>query len=77
LPFPFDEIETPAFQIEVRWSLKHLLGYLRTWSARQRFVAANDLDPVKLVESDLKQAWGDPAKKKLAIWALTVRLGRA
>ncbi len=77
LPFPFDEIATPPFQIEVRWSLEHLLGYLRTWSATQRFVAANERDPVELVESDLEQAWRNPAEKKLAIWPLTVRLGRA
>ena len=76
LPFPFDEIETPAFQIEVRWSLAHLLGYLRTWSATQRFLAAQERDPVELVESDLEQAWGNPAEDKLAVWPLTVRLGR-
>jgi SAM-dependent methyltransferase len=77
LPFPFDEIATPAFQIELRWSLERLLGYLRTWSATQRFFAANERDPVELVESDLEQAWGNPAEEKLAIWPLTVRLGRA
>ena len=77
LPFPFDEIATPAFQIELRWSLEHLLGYLRTWSATQRFVAANECDPVEVVESDLEQAWGSPAEEKVAIWPLTVRLGRA
>ena len=77
MPFPFHEIETPAFQIEVLWSLEHLLGYLRTWSATQRFVAANERDPVELVESDLERAWGKPTERKLAIWPLTVRLGRA
>jgi SAM-dependent methyltransferase len=77
LPFPFDEIATPAFQIELRWSLEHLLGYLRTWSATQRFFAANERDPVELVESELEQAWGNPAEEKLAIWPLTVWLGRA
>jgi SAM-dependent methyltransferase len=77
LPFPFDEIATPAFQIELRWSLEHLLGYLRTWSATQRFFAANERDPMELVESDLERAWGNPAEEKLAIWPLTVRLGRA
>jgi SAM-dependent methyltransferase len=76
LPFPFEEIETPAFQIEVRWSLAHLLGYLRTWSATQRFLAANERDPVELVASDLARAWGNPAAEKLAIWPLTVRMGR-
>jgi SAM-dependent methyltransferase len=76
LPFPFGEVETPAFQIEVQWSLAHLLGYLRTWSATQRFLAANQRDPVDLVAADLEQAWGNPAEEKLAIWPLTVRLGR-
>lgn len=77
LPFPFDEIETPAFQIEARWSLAHFLGYLRTWSATHRFMAAHERDPVDLVESGLELAWGNPAEEKLAIWPLTVRLGRA
>jgi SAM-dependent methyltransferase len=44
LPFPFEEIATPPFQIEVPWSLAHLLGYLRTWSATRRFLAANEQD---------------------------------
>jgi SAM-dependent methyltransferase len=77
MPFPFHEIETPEFQIEVLWSLPHLLGYLRTWSATQCFVAANERDPVELVKSDLEQAWGNPTERKRAIWPLTVRLGRA
>jgi len=77
MPFPFHEIETPEFQIEVRWSLGHLLGYLRTWSATQRFLAANERDPVELVEPDLGRAWGNPSERKRAIWPLTVRLGRA
>jgi SAM-dependent methyltransferase len=77
LPFPFEEIATPPFQIEVPWSLAHLLGYLRTWSATRRFLAANEQDPVGLIERELKHAWGNPAEEKLAIWPLTVRLGRA
>jgi SAM-dependent methyltransferase len=76
LPFPFQEIQTPEFQIEVRWSLAHLLGYLRTWSATQGFMAANRRDPVELIESQLDQAWGNSAEEKLAIWPLTVRIGR-
>jgi len=77
LPFPFTEIETPPFQIEVYWSLEQLLGYLRTWSATQRFIAANGHDPVELIEGDLAQAWGDAAQERSAIWPLTMRVGRA
>lgn len=76
LPFPFEEIATPLFQIEARWSREHLLGYLRTWSATQRFLAANGSDPVAPIEEDLAQAWGE-SQERLAVWPLTVRVGRA
>ena len=77
LPFPFEELKAPSFQIEVRWSLGHLLGYLRTWSATQRFIAANGSDPVELIENELVQAWRDAARQRRARWPLTIRIGRA
>jgi SAM-dependent methyltransferase len=77
LPFPFYEIEAPAFQIEVRWSLHHLLGYLRTWSATQRFVARHGHDPVDAVAADLAVIWGDASEERPAIWPLTILIGRA
>lgn len=76
LPFPFEELETPVFQIEVQWTVAHLFGYLRTWSATQRFLAARGSDPVQRIESDLEHVWGDSAQEKRAIWPLTVRIGR-
>lgn len=75
-PFPFEELAAPAFQIEVSWSLKQLLGYLRTWSATQRFLQANGRDPVALIEEELTAAWGG-AEKRVACWPLTLRIGRA
>jgi SAM-dependent methyltransferase len=77
LPFPFNEIATPTFEIAVQWSFPHLVGYLRTWSATQRFMRANEQDPVQLIEADLARAWRNPAEKRLATWPLTLRLGRA
>lgn len=76
LPFPFAEIEAPPFQIEVEWSLEQLLGYLRTWSARQRYLAAEETDPVDLIAPELADAWGDPAQTQRAVWLLTTRVGR-
>lgn len=76
LPFPFHEIETPPFEIEVQWSLEQLLGYLRTWSATERFRAAGRDDPVAALTPDLTKAWGNPSDVKRAIWPLTVRVGR-
>ncbi len=77
LPFPFTEIKAPPFQIEASWTLEQLLGYLRTWSATQRFVTEKKTDPVEQIAPKLAKSWGNPAKERLAIWPLTTRIGRA
>ncbi len=59
LPFPFPETETLRFEMSVQWKLEHLIGYLRTWSATQRFIAANRRDPLKEIAAELGAAWGD------------------
>ncbi len=33
LPFPFEELATPAFEIRLDWRLEDLVGYVATWSA--------------------------------------------
>jgi len=76
LAFPFHEITPPAFRIEVRWGLPQLIGYLETWSATQRFIAANELDPVTLIADELGTAWNDGDSTKLVVWPLTLRIGR-
>lgn len=76
LTFPFEEIETPRFQIEISWSQEHLLGYLRTRSATDRFKAEIRRDPVDEIVDDLAAAWGN-RKELTAIWPLTTRIGLA
>ncbi len=77
LAFPFEEIAHPSFQIEARWTLDDLVGYLCTWSATRRYQEAKKGNPLELVISELEQAWGNPAEKRLVIWPLTLRVGRA
>ncbi len=77
LAFPFAEIASPKFQIELRWNLAQLLGYLGTWSATQRFIAARGHDPRELIARQLSQAWGDEKIERNVAWPLTVRIGRA
>jgi len=77
LPFPFAEIATPAFPMLAHWDVEHLLAYLRSWSATQRYIKANGQDPVALVEPDLRAAWGDPARVREVRWQFHLRAGRA
>ncbi|HEX7916295.1 class I SAM-dependent methyltransferase [Rudaea sp.] len=77
IPFPFETIPAPEFPMIVRWSVDQLLAYLRSWSATQRYIKANGEDPVGIVESDLRDAWGDPARVRLVRWQFYLRAGRA
>ena len=75
IPFSFPEQETPAFEMKVDWTLDHLLGYLRSWSATQRFIAANRRDPLEEIAAELGAAWGDTKQSRRVIWPLTLRVG--
>lgn len=76
LPLPFPQIAAPPFEMVAEWNAAHFIGYLRTWSATQRFMAANHRDPLKDVEEGLRSAWGDAEQLRRVVWPLTVRVGR-
>ncbi len=73
LPFGFDRIETPSFEMRAEWNVEQLLGYLGTWSATQRFMAAEQRDPLEEIEAELRHAWGKDVRR--VVWPLTVRVG--
>ena len=75
LPLPFHEMEPPSFRMTAHWNLDHLLGYLRTWSSTQRFIAAKDSDPSEQIIDALRAAWGDSRQTRKVIWPLTLRIG--
>ena len=77
LPFPFEEVQAPAFEMEVSWDLDEVVGYLSTWSAVRKFVARMGYDPLEAVWERLEKAWGDPAKKRRVRWPVILRVGRA
>ena len=74
--FPFHEIGPPKFEMTAQWNLDHLVGYLRTWSSTQRFIAAKGSDPLKQIIDELRAAWGIPEQTRNLIWPLTLRIGR-
>jgi SAM-dependent methyltransferase len=77
LPFPFAEIAAPSFPMVMHWNVDQLLAYLRSWSATQRYIKANGVDPVGIVEDDLRAAWGDPGRARDVAWTFHLRAGKA
>ena len=62
--------------MRTRWNLNQLLGYLRTWSATQKFIAARGFDPVDSLEEELGTVWrsGRSARNEMA---MHLRVGSA
>lgn len=65
IPFPFVEISTPEYGQKAHWSFEQLIGYLNTWSSVQHYIRKHRQNPVDLVLSKLKNAWGTAEKKEV------------
>jgi hypothetical protein len=75
LSFPFPEKKTPSFKMTANWNMEQLLGYLRSWSATQRFMAARSEDPLERISGDLRSIWGNPRRRRRVTWPLILRVG--
>lgn len=70
IEFPVPLIEVPAFEMRLTWAVDDMLGYLRTWSASKRYENQHGEDPVSIIETPLRDTWGDASRD--AVWPLTV-----
>ncbi len=75
LPFPLEELSVPDFRLETDWSLEHAIGYVGTWSAVDRYRAAEGRDPLPLIEAALRPLW-PPGEVRRVAWPIHLRLGR-
>ena len=76
LEFPFAEIQAPAFNIEVEWTLPRLMDYLSTWSAVKHYQAECGSNPLPQLKTELQPLWDDPDTALHLQWPLFMRVGR-
>jgi SAM-dependent methyltransferase len=76
LPFPFQELDAPAFEIRLDWRLEDLLGYVRTWSAAWALEQAEGQGPFARFRRDLEAAWRPATAVRTMRWPLALRVGR-
>jgi ubiquinone/menaquinone biosynthesis C-methylase UbiE len=74
IPFPFSEITTPDFNMEYYWTIEELEGYISTWSALQKFISANNHNPVPEVVNRIRPHWKNERMK--ISFPLHLRTGR-
>jgi SAM-dependent methyltransferase len=69
---PGELVQAPNIAMSVNWAAADMLGYLRTWSACERYAAANGSDPVSLIEVALGEAWGHSERR--VSWPLKLKV---
>lgn len=74
LDFPFPHLQAPAVELRVSWTLAQFLGYLRTWSAAQRYQATTGTDPFLEFAGRLALLWGDGVHQ--VEWPVSMLAGR-
>ncbi|MBV6633527.1 MAG: class I SAM-dependent methyltransferase [Alphaproteobacteria bacterium] len=77
LPFPFDPITVPDFEMTTQWSLEMLTEYVNSWSATNIYKRETGIDPVPDAMPKIKEVWGSPDRIRLVRFPLSVIAGRA
>ena len=76
LPFPFEEIRPPKFEMETVWSLDNLVGFLASWSAVRKLVEVRGDGSFKEQVRELERLWGNTDTKQIVHWPLHFRIGK-
>lgn len=73
LPFPFEAEPFPELTIERDWAMEEFLEYVHTWSAVNRFIAKQHLDPVEQLSQELRPRW---LGVRRVTWPVAIRCAR-
>lgn len=74
IELPMPPVANPGFDMSARWTADAMLGYLRTWSACQRYLRDRDADPVDAIDGALRAAWGGGERE--VHWPLAIKIAR-
>lgn len=76
IPFPFDEVIAPPFELRLHWSLSQLREYLNSWSAVAAYRRERGKDPVAPLLERIAKLWGPSDASREVTWPLGLRSGR-
>ncbi len=72
---PFDALPCPDFVMSLDWSLEHLIGYIKTWSALQKYLAHNDSEHITECLQKVAAAFGDKKTRHIE-WHIQPKIWR-
>ena len=76
LPFPFEEIKPPEFEMQAIWELDNMAGFLASWSAVRNLVEAQGESAFDKPIKELERIWKKGTRKRKFRWPLHFRIGR-
>lgn len=77
LTWPWPAVEAPVIAMTARWTREELLGYIASWSASAKLVAAEGQAPFDELHAALAAVWPSTSEHHELRWPLTLRLARA
>ena len=75
LVLPWPAVEPPAIDLVARWTRDELFGYVTTWSATARMVAAGGGARLERLGRELTERWPGNEAREIR-WPLTIKLTR-
>lgn len=75
IKFPFESINSPQFNIQMKYSREDYLAYLGTWSAVKNYKLERKHDPIDLIKSELSEVWTDSEGSKVVTWPIHINVG--
>jgi SAM-dependent methyltransferase len=75
LVWPWPAVDAPALEMTARWTRDELVGYVTTWSATVKLVAAKGPAPFEALRANLAAVWPDDEPRTIR-WPLAIRLAR-
>ena len=76
VPFPFERLDIPAFELVLQWDLKALFGYIHSWSATRRCMEAQGEQFFWDAYEHVASLWGDTSTKRIVRMELFILAGR-
>jgi len=73
IQLPFQQIQSPVFNISENWTLHHLIGYLNTWSAVNLYQEQKKSNPLLIVYDKIAEIWGDSSKAYPVQWKIYLK----
>lgn len=76
LPFPFERVPVPDFDMRPTWTRAELVGQLSTWSSVNGYRRERGENPLDLLEPRLARAWPDAEESHDVSWPIHLLVGR-